>query len=106
MRLQRGQRGCVVRRWRDIVGQVALAPARRCLDRVERGDWRAKRDVVPRGVENLQLRERKNEIVSFVSSGLRDLSVSRTTFDWGIRDKDGYYFILGQIGRASCRERV
>ncbi len=28
--------------------------------------------------------ERKNEIVSFVSSGLRDLSVSRTTFDWGI----------------------
>ncbi len=26
----------------------------------------------------------KNEIVSFVSSGLRDLSVSRTTFKWGI----------------------
>jgi len=29
--------------------------------------------------------ERKNEIVSFVKSGLRDLSVSRTTFDWGIK---------------------
>ena len=29
-------------------------------------------------------RERKNEIVSFVKSGLRDLSVSRTTFDWGV----------------------
>ncbi len=28
--------------------------------------------------------ERRNEIVSFVKSGLRDLSVSRTTFDWGI----------------------
>ena len=28
--------------------------------------------------------ERKNEILSFVKSGLRDLSVSRTTFDWGI----------------------
>ena len=28
--------------------------------------------------------ERKNEIVSFVKSGLRDLSVSRTTFDWGV----------------------
>jgi methionyl-tRNA synthetase len=27
---------------------------------------------------------RRNEIVSFVKSGLRDLSVSRTTFDWGI----------------------
>ncbi|MBC8129441.1 MAG: methionine--tRNA ligase [Rhizobiaceae bacterium] len=29
--------------------------------------------------------ERRNEIVSFVKSGLRDLSVSRTTFDWGIK---------------------
>jgi methionyl-tRNA synthetase len=27
---------------------------------------------------------RKNEIVSFVTRGLTDLSVSRTTFDWGI----------------------
>lgn len=29
-------------------------------------------------------KERKNEIVSFVKSGLRDLSISRTTFDWGV----------------------
>ena len=29
--------------------------------------------------------ERRNEIVSFVKSGLRDLSISRTTFDWGIK---------------------
>jgi len=29
--------------------------------------------------------ERRNEILSFVKSGLRDLSVSRTTFDWGIQ---------------------
>ncbi|RFC66550.1 methionine--tRNA ligase [Fulvimarina endophytica] len=28
--------------------------------------------------------ERRNEVASFVRSGLRDLSVSRTTFDWGI----------------------
>jgi methionyl-tRNA synthetase len=27
---------------------------------------------------------RRNEVVSFVKSGLKDLSVSRTTFDWGI----------------------
>jgi methionyl-tRNA synthetase len=27
---------------------------------------------------------RRNEIVSFVKSGLRDLSISRTTFSWGI----------------------
>ena len=28
--------------------------------------------------------ERRNEVVSFVRSGLRDLSISRTTFDWGV----------------------
>jgi methionyl-tRNA synthetase len=28
--------------------------------------------------------ERKNEVVSFVKGGLQDLSVSRTTLDWGI----------------------
>ena len=27
---------------------------------------------------------RKNEVVSFVKSGLEDLSISRTTFDWGL----------------------
>jgi len=29
--------------------------------------------------------ERRNEVVSFVRSGLKDLSVSRTTFDWGVK---------------------
>jgi methionyl-tRNA synthetase len=29
-------------------------------------------------------RSRRNEVVSFVKSGLRDLSVSRTSFSWGI----------------------
>ncbi|MDD9329156.1 MAG: methionine--tRNA ligase, partial [Bartonella sp.] len=29
--------------------------------------------------------ERRNEIISFVKSGLKDISISRTTFDWGIR---------------------
>jgi methionyl-tRNA synthetase len=28
---------------------------------------------------------RKNEVISFVKGGLRDLSISRTTFDWGVR---------------------
>ncbi len=27
---------------------------------------------------------RRNEVVSFVRQGLRDLSISRTTFDWGV----------------------
>ncbi|WP_153300749.1 MULTISPECIES: methionine--tRNA ligase [unclassified Bartonella] len=29
--------------------------------------------------------ERRNEIISFIKSGLKDLSISRTTFDWGVR---------------------
>ena len=28
--------------------------------------------------------ERRNEVISFVKGGLKDLSMSRTTFDWGI----------------------
>lgn len=32
----------------------------------------------------IQPETRKNEIVSFVKSGLKDLSVSRSTFDWGV----------------------
>lgn len=28
---------------------------------------------------------RKNEVVSFVKGGLRDLSISRTAFDWGVK---------------------
>jgi len=31
---------------------------------------------------------RKNEVVSFVKGGLRDLSISRTTFDWGVKVPD------------------
>ncbi len=29
--------------------------------------------------------ERRNEVVSFIKSGLRDISISRTNFDWGIK---------------------
>src|SRR5690242_15332272 len=32
--------------------------------------------------EFIQPEVRRNEVVSFVSSGLRDFSISRTTFDW------------------------
>ncbi|MBQ9069446.1 MAG: methionine--tRNA ligase [Eggerthellaceae bacterium] len=32
----------------------------------------------------IQPQTRRNEIVSFVKSGLKDLSISRSTFDWGI----------------------
>jgi methionyl-tRNA synthetase len=37
-------------------------------------------------------KERLNEVASFVRGGLQDLSISRTTFDWGIRvpGRDGH----------------
>ncbi len=37
---------------------------------------------------------RRNEVVSFVSGGLQDLSISRTTFDWGIRVPDDSAHIM------------
>jgi methionyl-tRNA synthetase len=37
---------------------------------------------------------RKNEIVSFVKGGLRDLSISRTTFEWGIPVPGGEGHVL------------
>ena len=41
------------------------------------------------GPEFIAPKERRNEIVSFVSRGLDDVSISRTTFDWGIPVPDG-----------------
>lgn len=35
--------------------------------------------------EFIQPSYRRNEVTSFVKSGLRDLSISRTTFDWGVQ---------------------
>ena len=37
---------------------------------------------------------RKNEVVSFVKSGLKDLSVSRKTFSWGIKVPDNNEHII------------
>ena len=33
----------------------------------------------------IQPESRRNEMISFVKSGLEDLCVSRTSFDWGIK---------------------
>tara|TARA_Y100000590_G_scaffold274281_1_gene307974 strand:+ start:16844 stop:18379 length:1536 start_codon:yes stop_codon:yes gene_type:complete len=37
---------------------------------------------------------RKNEVISFVKSGLKDLSVSRTSFNWGIKVPDNDKHII------------
>ncbi|WP_260922450.1 methionine--tRNA ligase [Novosphingobium sp. 9] len=38
-----------------------------------------------RNAEFIRPESRRNEIVRFVEGGLRDLSVSRTSFDWGVK---------------------
>lgn len=41
-------------------------------------------DFYERHPEFIQPESRRNEVISFVEGGLKDLSVSRTTFTWGI----------------------
>ena len=38
--------------------------------------------------EFIQPKSRRNEVISFVKSGLKDLSISRTSFKWGIKVED------------------
>jgi methionyl-tRNA synthetase len=42
-------------------------------------------DLYARHPDHVLPKERLNEVVSFVRGGLQDLSISRTTFDWGIK---------------------
>ncbi|NVN99620.1 MAG: methionine--tRNA ligase [Geobacteraceae bacterium] len=41
-------------------------------------------DHIEANPDFIQPKSKRNEIVSFIKEGLRDLSVSRTTFNWGI----------------------
>jgi methionyl-tRNA synthetase len=41
-------------------------------------------DLYEKNSDFILPKSRKNEVVSFVKSGLRDLSISRNTFNWGI----------------------
>jgi len=44
-------------------------------------------DFIDKNPEFIVPETRKNEVVSFVKSGLQDLSVSRTAFSWGVKVK-------------------
>ncbi|MDA3935426.1 MAG: methionine--tRNA ligase [Actinomycetota bacterium] len=41
-------------------------------------------DLIENNPSFIEPRTRRNEVLSFVNSGLKDLSISRTTFEWGI----------------------
>lgn len=42
-------------------------------------------DFIIKNPDFIQPESRRNEVLSFIDGGLNDLSVSRTTFDWGIK---------------------
>jgi methionyl-tRNA synthetase len=42
-------------------------------------------DFYEKNPDFIQPKSRRNEVVSFVKGGLMDLSISRTTFDWGVK---------------------
>ena len=56
---------------------------------------------------------RRNEMVAFIERGLQDLSVSRTSFDWGVKvpSGDGHVMyvwvdaLTNYITGVSCRWR-
>ena len=44
--------------------------------------------------EFIQPKSRRNEVISFVKSGLKDLSISRTSFKWGIKVEENSDHIM------------
>ena len=39
-------------------------------------------------------KSRRNEVINFVSKGLKDLSVSRTSFQWGIKVPNNHQHVI------------
>ena len=56
----------------------------RPLERVQEESWFFKLSAFQEPLLKLYRELRRNEVVSFVEGGLNDLSISRTSFDWGI----------------------
>ena len=51
-------------------------------------------DFYDKNPEFIQPSSRRNEVISFVKGGLKDLSISRTSFDWGISVPDNNSHII------------
>lgn len=51
-------------------------------------------DHIEKNPDFIQPRSRRNEVLSFVREGLRDLSISRTSFSWGIKVPDDDKHVL------------
>jgi methionyl-tRNA synthetase len=61
---------------------------------------------IEKNPEFIRPENRKNEIVNFIKEGLRDLSISRTTFSWGIPvPDDPSHVMYVWFGRLSGRGR-
>ena len=95
--LQEHIQGLVLHSLRDVLGQSKLEDGKcpdcgRPVELVEEESYFFKlskyADQLLKHIEEhpefIQPESRRNEMVSFIKSGLEDLCVSRTTFDWGI----------------------
>ena len=51
-------------------------------------------DYYEKNKDFISPKSRKNEVISFVKSGLKDLSVSRKTFSWGIKVPDNSEHVI------------
>lgn len=77
---------------RESEGQHLCPDCGRPLERVQEDTWFFKLSAFEDKLltfyeqhpEFIEPEIRRNEVVSFVKSGLKDLSISRTSFDWGI----------------------
>lgn len=73
-------------------GQHLCPDCKRPLERVKEESWFFKLSAFQEPLlklyqerpELLEPEIRRNEVVSFIESGLHDLSISRTSFDWGV----------------------
>lgn len=72
-----------IRRETEVGSPVVWNEEESCFFRLSRYQDKLL-DFYEKNPDFIQPEERRNEIIRFVRSGLRDLSVSRTRFDWGI----------------------
>ena len=77
---------------RGTKGQHLCPDCGRPLERIQEESWFFKLSAFEQPLLDfyeanpgfIQPETRKNEVVSFVKGGLKDLSISRSTFDWGV----------------------
>ena len=65
-------------------------------------EWQDKLiDFYTSNPDSIKPKSRYNEVLSFIRGGLRDLSISRTTFKWGIPVPNSDKHVMYVLDRCS-----